>query len=324
MGEWPAFAARAPWWGPDLQTVCNLLRRPRPRASVASRERLALPLADGSGDLLSALLERPPRAERVPVMLVHGLGGCEDSHYMGVSAAALLRRGHPVVRLNLRGAGPSGATCRGLYHAGRSADVRDAIRGLPEDLLARGLVLVGFSLGGNVLLKLLGEGLAGLPVLAAASVSAPIDLAACSRRMCAPRNRVYQAYLVRRLKREASEGAAQLSSAERVALRTARSVYEFDDGFVAPRNGWSGAPEYYARNAALSFLPEIRTPTLLVHALDDPWIPAEAYLRFAWRENPSLLPALASGGGHVGFHARGSRLPWHDRCLARFLEGRGL
>jgi len=320
VSELPSFTARAPWWGADLQTLRNFVRRPPLPAAAAETRRLVLHLGDG--DALSALLERPSHERRVPVLLVHGLGGCEDSAYMRASAQALLARGHPVVRLNLRGAGPSRAHCRDLYHAGRSEDLRAVLAALPAELGADGVVIVGFSLGGNAVLKLLGEGVDG--VLAAASVSAPIDLAAASARMLELRNRVYHGYLLRRVKRDATGGRAEVSQDERAAIQGARSVFAFDDVFVAPRNGWRDAAEYYALNSAEQFLPRIRTRTLVVYALDDPWIPAQAYRRFAWSRNQQLLAALAPSGGHLGFHARGSRTPWHDRVLAAFLAAQGL
>ena len=318
--ELPGFVPRPPWWGPDFQTLRNFVRRPPPTRGVQEARRLLLPLGDG--DSLSALVERPRSESGVAAVLVHGLGGCEDSAYMRVSAAALLARGHPVVRLNLRGAGASRASCRGLYHAGRTDDLRAALAALPAELTAAGVVLVGFSLGGNAVLKLLGEGVAG--VRAAATVSAPIDLASASARMLRLRNLVYHGYLLRRVKRDATQGGAVLSGAERAAIAAAPSVRAFDDVFVAPRNGWRDAAEYYAVNSAEQFLPHIETPTLVMHALDDPWIPAAAYRRVPWARNRQLTAALAPGGGHVGFHARGSRVPWHDRTLAAFLDGRGL
>jgi predicted alpha/beta-fold hydrolase len=322
--DFPPFVPRAPWLTPDLQTVRNALRRPEPRFDGFAPERLVLPLSDGSGDALAALLQRaeggPPRPLAV---LVHGLGGSEESAYLKVSAAHLLARGHAVLRLNLRGAGPSRPLCRLQYHAGRTGDLRDALTALPPDLRSEGLVLVGFSLGGNLVLKLLGESGPEWPIRAAASVSAPIDLAAASHRFLEPRNRFYQWNLLRALKREALSGAV-LDAEERRAVREARSVYEFDDRFVAPRNGWASAEAYYRAAASRRFLPEIRVPTLVVHALDDPWIPGEAYTSFPWAGNRHLVPLLPGQGGHVGFHGRDRRRPWHDTCLARFLDGLGL
>lgn len=323
--ELPRFQPRAPWWGPDLQTVRNTLRRPRPDFDGAAQERLVLPLADESGDALSGLLQRPAGdAKRPLVLLIHGLGGSEESAYLRVSAAHLLARGHPVLRLNLRGAGPARALCRSQYHAGRTGDLRDALTGLPADLLGNGLVLVGFSLGANMLLKFLAELAEGFPVRAAAAVSAPIDLRATSLRFLERRNRLYVWQMLRNLKRESLAAPAELSESERRAIRDSRSVWEFDDRFVAPRNGWDSAEAYYAANSALGFLSEIRVPTLVLHSLDDPWIPGEAYTRFQWRDNPWLLPVLSERGGHVGFHGRGERRPWHDRCLALFLDSVGV
>jgi predicted alpha/beta-fold hydrolase len=320
----PLFEPRAPWWGPDLQTLRNTLRPPRLPADAGGRERLVLPLSDGSGDALSGLLERPLGPEKRPLaVLIHGLGGTEDSAYMKVSSAHLRARGHAVLRLNLRGAGPSRALCRLQYHAGRSEDLHDALAGLPRELTGAGLVLVGFSLGANMLLKFLAEHERAFRVRAAVAISAPIDLEATSRRFLAPRNRIYLRYMLQALKRESLAEPAALSEAERAAVLSARSVWEFDDRFVAPRNGWASARAYYAASSARRFLAGIRLPTLVVHALDDPWIPPEPYTSFPWRENPHLLPLLTERGGHVGFHARGDRVPWHDRCLAHFLDELG-
>lgn len=326
MTRLPAFRPRAPWWGGDLQTLRNFIVRPQPRFDGAVSERLVLPLADGSGDRLSALLQRPAeaasgeRGDAPLVVLVHGLAGSEESHYMGASAAHLLARGHPVMRLNLRGAGPSRPLCRLQYHAGRSGDLRDALRALSEGLVGRGIVLVGYSLGGNLLLKFLAEYGADFPIRAAVSVSAPIDLEAASRRFLDRRNLVYQWHMLRHMKREALADGARLDPGERAAVSRTRSVWEFDDVFVAPRNGFAGAVDYYTRNMARRFMPEIRVPTLLIHALDDPWIPAEPYTSFPWHENRVLAALLPRSGGHVGFHGHEGGAPWHDRQIAAFFE----
>ncbi len=318
----PGFRPRAPWYGPDLQTLRNVLRGPvtTPPPGVRT-ERLTLPLDDGSGDVLSARLDRPPASwERggPVVVLIHGLGGDERSAYLEASAGRLLRCGRTVVRLNLRGAGPSRATCRAQYHAGRTEDLLAAISALPADLVSEELVLVGFSLGGNMLLKFLAEFGDRAPVRAAMSVSAPIDLAAASRRILERRNTVYHRHLLTGMRAEAL-AAEGLSDDERRILGEVRSIVEFDDRIVAPRNGFAGAEDYYARCHARRFLPEIRVPTLVLHALDDPWIPAEAYTSFDWSSAPALVAGLPPGGGHVGFHAQGGRVPWHDRCLEALL-----
>ncbi len=238
---------------------------------------------------------------------------------MRATAASLLDAGHRVLRLNLRGAGGGRALARGHYHAGSSPDLAAVLAGLPAALTAHGVAAIGFSLGGNVLLKLLGEAGSATPLSAAVSVSAPIDLAACSARLRAPRNALYQRYLLSRMKRDAIDMAGSLTPAQRRAVDEVRDVYGYDDRVVAPRNGFAGAQDYYARCSAKSFLARIAIPTLLIHALDDPWIPGDVYHRVDWPGLTRLRAALTTGGGHVGFHAAGSRVAWHDQAILRFL-----
>lgn len=312
----PAFRPRAPWWGGDLQTVRNhvVIRWLGVPLPVVDGERLFLPARDGSGDRLQAVLTPAPQ-RRPLVVLIHGLTGSEASIYMLVSARHFRRLDCAVLRLNLRGTGPSRATCRGHTHAGRSDDLRDALAALDPALMAGGLYLVGYSLGGNLLLKFLAEHTAAFPVAGAATVSAPIDLAATSRHLLRPRNRPYQRWLLAKMKRNTLTGA--LDPAERRAVEGARTVYAFDDGFVAPHHGFGNAERYYAACAARNFLGAVRVPTLLIHARDDPWVPAAAYLDHDWQATPSLTPALLPHGGHCGFHhADGGT--WHDRAIAHF------
>jgi uncharacterized protein len=323
--RFPPFVARAPWWGGDLQTLSGVLAPRRADLAAYPGERLTLPLADGSGDCMVAALNRPRRAVspvRPLVVLIHGLTGLEDSFYLRNTASHLLERGFPVVRLNLRGAGPSRPLCRFQYHAGRSEDLAAALAQLPAPLTRAGIVAVGYSLGGNMLLKYLGEGGRAVRLRAAISVSAPLDLAGASRGMMRRRNALYQRYLLGAMRREALAPGAELAAAERAAIREARSIWEFDHRFSAPRNGFADAEEYYEKNAAGRFLDDIAVPTLVIHALDDPWIPADAYLAYEWRRNRHLVPLLPPSGGHVGFRGSDSDAAWHDRCIDRFLARR--
>ena len=304
---WP----RLPWIGGDLQTIRNQIARPR--HSLPAGERLWLDLGDG--DALAARLHRTG-ADRPLAVLIHGLAGTEESLYVQATAAQLLASGFPVLRLNLRGAGPSQPRCRGQYHAGRSEDLRLALAALPADLTGVGIVLVGYSLGANMLLKFLGEG-AAPPVRAAAAISAPIDLAAAATRLVAPRNRLYQSWLLAKMRSEAFAG--NISGSERQAVSSARTVIEFDDRYVAPRNGFASGADYYARCSAEQFLRRIEVPTLVVQATNDPWIPMPAYERVDWAANPALTPLFAAGG-HVGFHGAGSDVAWHDRAIVPFFS----
>ncbi len=317
-GPMPAFRARRPWLGADLQTVRNMLRGPVTEPRAARTERVRFPMLDG--DVLLGRLDHPPEpASDAPcVVLIHGLSGCEDSAYLIASAAFWLEAGHTVLRLNLRGAGPSRDSCRQQYHAGRTEDLREVLAALPRGLDRNGLLLVGYSLGGNALLKFLAESGRDFPIVAGASVSAPIDLAESSRNFLRPRNRIYHAWMLSSMRNEALGEGARTTDEEREAVRTVRSIWEFDERFVAPRNGFRDAAHYYEESHARRFLAEIPVPTLLIHALDDPWIPGELYSGFDWSCNSNLEPLLPAGGGHVGFHSEDSRIPWHDRAIAAF------
>ncbi|HZF34760.1 MAG TPA: alpha/beta fold hydrolase [Candidatus Angelobacter sp.] len=321
-GTYPRFLARPPWWGGDLQTIRNYLRKPAIALDPYPAERLEFPMLDGSDDALVATLNRPlsTAGPRPLVVLIHGLTGCETSTYMRASARHLLEGGYPVLRLNLRGAGPSRPRCRLQYHAGRTEDLRTVLGCMDGRLAANGIVIVGFSLGGNMLLRYLGEQGRRAPLLGAVSVSAPIDLKATQLRLMQRRNRRYHDHLLARMKEEITAPDSRLSDLERARLDTISSVYEFDDRVVAPRNDFANADDYYARCSAKSLLGEIRVPTLLIHARNDPWIPPNAYLAFDWDSNPRLTPLLPKGGGHVGFHGFGNSVPWHDRCIASFLD----
>jgi predicted alpha/beta-fold hydrolase len=320
MFLFPPFVPRAPWWGGDLQTLSNFFFRRCADLTAYATERLTLPLGDG--DRLLAALTRP-RSEAKParplVVLVHGLTGCEESFYLCNTAAELLREGFPVLRLNLRGAGPSRLFCRLQYHAGRSEDFAEALALLPPALTKAGVVAIGYSLGANMLLKYLGERGRKAGLKAAVSVSAPIDLAETSRWLMRGRSAIYQGYLLRDMRQEALAPGAELALHERAAIGEARSIWEFDHRFTAPRNGFAGAEAYYEKNAAQRCLDDIKVPTLIIYALDDPWIPATAYRAHDWRRNSYLLPLLAASGGHVGFQGRNARVAWHDLCISAFL-----
>jgi predicted alpha/beta-fold hydrolase len=315
----PSFRPRFPWLGADLQTLKNFIRFVPPDLSAYPHHRLHLPLRDGSGDALWSLVNIPREDIGKPVVvLIHGLTGGEMSRNIQASAAYHLSRGFPVLRLNLRNAGPSLGKCRHFYNAGRSEDLRDAIAALPSPFDARRLFLIGVSLGGNLLLKCIAER-AGLDrVIGAASVCAPIDLKAAQRRIMEPRNRLYHRHLLRWLIRDTQCIAGGLPMADR--LHTLRTIYDFDDQVVAPMGGFESADDYYRRSSAAALLPSIEKPTLLITAANDPWIPVRSYLEREWRSDGPLTVAIASGGGHVGFHAKGSPVPWHNRAIGAFID----
>ncbi len=318
----PGFAERAPWVGGDLQSMRNFLRRPAISLEPHKSERIALPLDERSGDRASAVLHSPrvdAAARRPVVILIHGLTGCEDSIYMRASTAHLLQVGFPVLRLNLRGAGPTRPYCRQHYHAGRSEDLRLMLAALPPAVTENGLVAVGFSLGGNLLLKYLGEAGSAATILAAATISAPLDLTVTARHIGARRNTLYHWYFLKECQRETLAPVSAVTAEERCAVLGAESLWQSDARYTAPRNGFGGAADYYKRNSSRNFLDEIAVPTLLIHAQDDPIVPAEPYREYDWQRNKRLMLALQSKGGHVGFHDRRGGT-WHDRAIHTFFE----
>lgn len=311
------FRPRPPWLTGDLQTLRNILRRDAPDPGPFARLWLDLP----DGDALSAAWHEGD-GSRPTIVLIHGLTGCEDSAYMRRSAAFWRRRGHGVVRLNLRGSAPSRARSTRPYNAAAGADIVHALRDLPEEARHPGLICIAVSLGGTQLLNALAcEGDdPSLPIVAAATVCAPVLLAPVARRIMAPRNVLYHRWLLHQMQREAEGLAPHLPGPLLAAARAARSIYAFDDTYVAPLAGFAGADDYYTRASLPQHLARIAAPTLCLTAEDDPWVPAETYRAIAWRANPCVTPLIAPGGGHVGFHDHDRDGTWADRTIAAWVQ----
>jgi predicted alpha/beta-fold hydrolase len=321
------FRPAPPWLSGNLQTVADRVRpREHDLDGVSSEERLLVAMDDGSGDALAIRLHRPliaPRRDRPIVLVVHGLGGSIDSTYVRASSLGLLRAGYSVARVDLRGVGDSSEHCRMLYHGGRSGDLRSVLRVLAEQPDAQGVAMMGFSLGGNVTLKLLGEPLEGLPVRAGVAVSAPLDLSVGNEHLQRRMFGLYEKFLVGRLKSDTAHSGLALTPEERQAISRVRTLTQFDDLITAKHNGWRDAAEYYAVNSSAQFLPNITVPTLVIHAVDDPMIPVGPYEAIDWPALESATPvrrAITPTGGHVGFHERGADLPWYVPRAVAFLD----
>ncbi|MGO1117347.1 YheT family hydrolase [Rhodovibrionaceae bacterium A322] len=320
----PLFTARFPWIGGDLQTLCWSIRTWLGQGVSLSRwpaEDLRLELADG--DVMIGRLHRPQASDqqvaRPLVLLLHGLTGDENSPYMRETAAHFLEQGWPVLRLNLRGAGPSKDLCKSLYHSGRSEDFCEVLALLQQnrgELLQAGYCAIGYSLGGNLLLKALAESDLPLAPLAAASVSGPLDLKKTALRLDVWRNRPYQKNLLKNMRAELK---GKLPDDLDRAARAAKSVYDLDDRVTAPWHGFRSADDYYRRSSAGARLKEIKHPTLIIHADDDPWVPVALYRSLEWWQpgHPVQLVVTRSGG-HVGFHAQGHKRAWFCSQILKF------
>ena len=309
MIQVPWFVPRLPWIGGDLQTVRNFMRPPAADLLAPwPGEVMSFTMKDETGDALLGTLHRPTedRGQSL-VLLLHGLTGSEESSYLRLTARELLVSGYPVLRLNWRGAGPSTGKTKAFYHAGRSDDLATVIRSLGSDLAKNGLAAISYSLGANVLLKYLAERGAISHLRAAIAVSPPIDLHAAQQRIAHRRNRRYHHYLLERMK------------TERPCPDDIISILDFDNRVVAPANGFNDALDYYAQCSAGPRLGSIRTPTLIIHAKDDPWIPSSSFHAVDWAKCKNIRLLMPWSGGHVGFHAMGLKRAWHDEVSLRFL-----
>jgi predicted alpha/beta-fold hydrolase len=287
------------------------VRKPeRPPAGEAVR----VLLSDGTGDTMLGVLHRVPGSTRPLVVLLHGLTGSADSTYMWAATRYLTTRGVSVVRMNLRGAGSSSQTCSRYYHAGCVAEQRDVLRALRPHA-PNGMLWVGHSLGGAILVNLLSDLPDDHGVVGAMTVSAPVDPVAASRRLQAARNRMYQRSLLMKMKEDVLGLVTALSNQERNAIAASDSIERFDDVFSGPFNGYASGADYYARTAAGPKLGGVEVPLLMVHAANDPWIPVAGYRALEPSLPGQVRIEITSGGGHVGFHDRLSKVPWQVRRL---------
>jgi len=263
-----------------------------------------------------------PQADPVAqVFVVHGLEGSSDAGYARSFAHAALQAGYAVHRFNMRSCGGTEhLSGRVLYHSGQTGDLLAVLRQFRSRIP---VILIGFSLGGNVVLKLAGElGESAAPLIAGlAAVSAPIDLAACARRLCARSNILYsRRFLSRleqriRLKESLMPGLFRLEDLGRV-----KTIYDFDDLFTARSFGFGTADNYYATQSSNQFLEHIRVPALLVQAQDDPMIPFEVYNHPAFSRNDNLRLLAIEHGGHLGFVSKQKPRLWLDGVLVEWIE----
>ncbi|MDA0660085.1 MAG: alpha/beta fold hydrolase [Planctomycetota bacterium] len=238
-------------------------------------------------------------------LLLHGLCGSHESPYMQRISAKLNGRGIRTFRISHRGWGSGAGLAKFPMHAGRSEDLRQAFnetqRLCPGSLIA----LVGFSLGGNVLLKFLAEMTVNFPATlrGAIAVSPPMDLLGCSSHLQKGWTRFYQWYFLRQLMRHVKKGAASIPSwrgrwQQRPKIHT---LWEFDDYFTAPLSGFDSANHYYQECSTLHRLSDIHVPTHILSAQDDPLVPCVPSDITKWGET---LPCVLQNGGHLGFVAR--------------------
>ncbi len=315
------------WWlnHPHLQTLWPALFRPSP---TLARVRERLHTVDG--DFLD--IDWCGTEPRAIVMLLHGLSGSSQSSYILGMQRELLSKGFCSVALNFRGcSGQPNNTAR-CYHSGDTDDVDFLYRHLRKTYPHTPLAIVGYSLGGNVLLKWLGEGRKNIDVFAAAAVSVPLLLNECSSRMDLGFSKLYRNQLLRELKQYIRykhhhlQKIGQSEDSDRLGklgdLAPLRSFWEYDGRVIAGLYPFSDVHEYYAKSSSRQYLKTIATPTLIIHSRDDPFmtakvIPSEQEL------STCIDFELSPAGGHVGFVSGG--IPgrpryWLEERIPRFIQ----
>ena len=301
--------APARWlFGPNLMTVFGPLLRPGPRVPTR-RERWELP----DGDFVD--VDRLDGPAGAPLLVaLHGLEGSSSAHYIRGLLREARERGWRGLALNFRGCSGDMNRLLRSYHSGETGDLDELIRRVRGE--ADRIVLAGCSLGGNVLVKWLGEQGDAVPpqIRAAAAVSVPFDLAACSRTLDSPGfwRWVYRTRFLRTLKRKSLLKHQKFPDGfDAKQVRRARTLFEFDEAVTAAVHGFSSAPDYYAQSSSGPYLEKVRVPLLLLSALDDPFIPAATIPHFVRNARVSL--EVHPKGGHLGF-VEGP--PWRPRYYA--------
>jgi predicted alpha/beta-fold hydrolase len=278
------------WWlpGPHLQTMWSVLFRKKLNAIWLKRERIELP----DGDFVDLDWGKKPTGPIV--MILHGLEGSSNSLYSQGLAQALEQSGWRVVVMNFRSCSGEINRLPRLYHSGDTADVATIVKILQQREPTTRMAMVGFSIGGNVLLKWLGETGSNNPLVAAVAISVPFELEKSVRRLEQGFSKIYQWHLLRFLKIKLAK------KNQPPALQNFTTIYDFDDQVTAPLHGFSNAKDYYQQSSCRKFLANITVPTLLLHAKDDPFMPPEVIPQISELSASTHLE-VTPNGGHVGF-----------------------
>ena len=299
------------WWvpGPHMRTLYGRLTRGLRRSAQAVPHRVER-WTTPDDDLLElrrmdAPADAAPDAPRL--VLLHGLEGGMHSHYVANFFGEAAAHGWGADLLLFRGCNGEPNRARRFYHSGETTDIAFALERIIAEDPGRPIVLAGVSLGGNVLLKYLGERGDDVPpqVRAAAAMSVPFDLARGCRHIQRGFSHVYERHFLRSLKAKARAKLARYPDLipDPSALDRVQTLWDFDDVVTAPVHGFASAEDYYRRSSSIGFLEGIRVPTLLLSAEDDPFLPPEVLeeVRAIARGVPALELEFVKRGGHVGF-----------------------
>jgi predicted alpha/beta-fold hydrolase len=308
---------------PHLQTILPRFYRKKTSISTID-EHFELP----DGDFVELSWSQKPEAvDTKPIVIVfHGLGGSINSFYANGMMKAIDKAGWVGVLMHFRGCGKQTNRHSQAYHSGETGDATNFIEWLSRTFPKRPLAAVGFSLGGNMLAKYLGERGPQSLLDAAVVISAPLRLSPCANRMTQSFSRVYQKYLLDMLKVNMLKKLAHLKEAfildvTAQQIKKVKTLREFDDLITGPLHGFVDANDYYEQCSGIQFLPNITTSTLIIHAADDPFMTHQVHPK-AEELSSAIRYELSDGGGHVGFlHGKHPLKPqfWLEQRVPQFI-----
>lgn len=307
---------RAPTWlpGGHLQTIHPVLFRKVP---VVTQRHERLELDDG--DFLD--LEWAGNSSAKLAIISHGLEGCSRAKYVQGMAAALVARGWDALAWSYRGCGGEPNRLASFYHSGKTEDLEIVIQHALKTHPARQIDLIGFSLGGNLTLKYLGErgGDLASPLRRAVAFSAPCDLACCSVKLAEWQNRIYMERFMKSLRKKVKAKDSRFPGELDISgVDAMRTFAQFDERFTAPLHGFDGAEDYWRRSSCRPFLKSISIPALLVSAANDPILGNACYPSKEAEASEHFSLEVPDQGGHVGFYAAGEY--WSETRAAEFLS----
>jgi predicted alpha/beta-fold hydrolase len=309
--------ARSGFWQTIYGTYCPSLSAP----SANALHTVILP----DGDAVTLVENRPKHwsVGRRIILLVHGGAGSHQSPYMERMARRLYHQGHLILRMNFRSCGPGFGLSKRPYHGGISDDTRAVLHWIDREFPGSPVTQVGFSLGGNVTLKMAGEDGSRPtgPLDSVVAVSPPVDLKAAIRKLGRPENKIFSRAFLNSIQKDVKKLHKKFPELAPYKFPEKMSVEVFDELYTAPRSGFSSVEEYYRTASSLPLLPEIRIPTFIICSMDDPIIDAAPLAQAPANKNVEIL--LTEQGGHVGFLGWGTHwdeVRWSDQPVGEWIN----
>ena len=303
-----------------LQTIAGRYWPQLPDRKPNASHTITLP----DDDKLLVMENRPKQwkpGNRI-VMLFHGITGSHLSTYMIRLTRKLTDSGHLVLRVNFRNCGPGLGLSKKISHSGRSEDAREVLKWATQHFPDSPITMVGFSLGGNIILKMAGEDPASLlgSLDSMVAISAPIHLTKCIDQFLLPKNHRFNQHFVSELIKTVSHIHNTYPELAKPDLSQVKTIIDFDEHYTAPYNGFSSLEDYYEQSSSLTLIPSIKIPTLILGALDDPFVNTECYKEIPQRHPLHLV--LTEQGGHLAFLGKTDQLwniRWMDTLIQRWI-----